>query len=193
VNRVYLRTIWEIGTCIKASYVRLKRLFEIQTLVGGKIMSALKNWLFGVSVGARMPLLGGAAAFPARLAGGRISWRAALERLTPEGAMVKGLLMRQSRLLTGADDDFSQCSEFGGKISGNSAKGCCIAFPCGGRAGYHSAKIDNKHGAPANQTGRRLSLNAQSTCPVSCDRPVAADRLSSLSPRWATNGAADHQ
>src|ERR1700719_77520 len=38
-----LRIIRGIGTCTKASYARLKRPFEIQTLVRGKIMAPLKN------------------------------------------------------------------------------------------------------------------------------------------------------
>jgi hypothetical protein len=38
-----LRIIRGIGTFTKASYVRLKRPFEIQTLVRGKIMAPLKN------------------------------------------------------------------------------------------------------------------------------------------------------
>jgi hypothetical protein len=38
-----LRIIRGIGTCTKASYARLKRSFELQTLVRGKIMAPLKN------------------------------------------------------------------------------------------------------------------------------------------------------
>ena len=40
---IHLRTVWEIGACIKASCEGLKRLFEIQTLVRGKIMSQLTS------------------------------------------------------------------------------------------------------------------------------------------------------
>jgi hypothetical protein len=74
---IHLRTIWEIGTCIEASCECLKRLFEIQTLVGGKIMSVLKNLLFVVSAGAQMPLLGNAAVFSAGVSmqGRLVSWR----------------------------------------------------------------------------------------------------------------------